>query len=267
MDDVMLEHDAQRLKGVLDLMGATDSAVIVAAGLDAVEMALVERFRRYATELSSLKTTDDGRLKELLLQRRLLTLYGFDRFYNTAICALEDPKAARLAERTFAEEYAGKSHRRALVNDLERIGIPRKHILTARPTPATLETAEQLVQLVDPAAEGFERTEYDVRALTALRVAGELLPGVEYGLLTPEISRRFGLREEDSEFFFLHGEHDARREPFGKGTSHVDRYGAPIVRLIGASDAVMDVMSRQQDASCMILESYRARLGFYAQFR
>ncbi len=208
--------------------------------------------------LRDLSGIDEATFKELLLQKRLFSLEFFERFYNTAICGLDDEEAKEIGRGLILEEYAtgGPTHREDTVYDLGRIGIPKLEILTANVSPGTQRTIDSTIALVQ--YDG--NTDYDVRTVTALRVAGEVLAGVEMGLICQELERRYGLSKADSKFYWPHAEHDKKTVPIGEaGVSHSDRFGQVLVRLVSSYsdlEVVKDSMER----------SYEARAGFYQQF-
>lgn len=206
----------------------------------------------------------NSELEEILLQKRVLALEYFEPFYNTAIVSMQNEEGKKIARSIVIEEYPpqGPNHREHAVSDLRKIGIDEGRILTTVPTDGTKDAIAALRQLVAFGKEDVgNRKGYEIRALMALRFAGEVLAGEEFALLCPELERHYGLTREKSGFYWPHLGHDKKKQRFGKqGDSHADRFGLELAKLIDSEWAV-DV------AAATIEDSLEARWLFYDQFR
>lgn len=231
--------------------------------LNRKEDELKARFRQHPV-LADLPKLADSRLEDVLLQRWALTMDGFERFYNTAIVSLQDVAARDLARSIIREEYPSKgaNHREHAVQDLQAIGVDTGRILSVKPTRSTYRVGSMLRNLVvfDKADIG-QRSNYDIRALTALRFAGEVLPGEEFDLFCHELERRYGLIAEKSVFYWPHLGHDKKEVLLGEpGSSHADRFGIALVKLVDKDKACSLAM-------CALEKSFKTRYAFYDQFK
>lgn len=223
--------------------------------LEQRENEVIEQFRR---ELQLLPSLTDQEFNRVLLDKRMQALHGFEPFYNTAICSLENEEAKQIARGIVLEEYpAGQpNHREDAVYDLISIGIPRERILRTELSEGTKSSISALLELVTYDGSGH----YDVRAVTALRVAGEVLPGEEFLAICNELERRYNFTKDKSRFYWPHLGHDQKTTPLGEyGTSHADRFGK-VLAQIATSEAKLQVATKSMNDSC------EARSIFYGQF-
>lgn len=206
--------------------------------------------------LSKVSSLSDSELHALLLQKRHLSL-TFTPLYDRALCALVDEEAKDVVRDIVREEYVTSNHREDLVQDLLTIRIPFRKIHQTKATPTTEKTIERTLRSVT------YRHDYtnDIRILAALHMTGEILPGLEYGVIVPELEKRYGLTAEKSVFYYNHLAHDPKRVVLGEsGQTHADRIGAVLGRLILYWEDALPAMKT-------IEEAYKIRTVFYEQFR
>ena len=228
------------------------------SNLECHENKAISRFKQNEI-LRNLSQLDEATFRKLLLQKRLFSLEFFERFYNTAICALDDGEAKRIGRGLILEEYAtrGPTHREDTVYDLAKVGIPKLETLTTPVSDGTLEAIDATIDLVK--YDG--RRDYDIRAVTALRVGGEVFAGVEMELIYGELGQRYGLTKSDSRFYWPHAKNDKKTVPLGEaGSSHSDKFGQVLIRIVGNEEEL-------GTAKGMIDKAYTARSIFYNQFK
>ncbi len=232
--------------------------------LDQHEESLIEQFRKHPV-LSTLKQITQDEFENLLLERRLLALDVFEPMYNRGLCGLEDETAKEIVREIIREEYpiAHPNHREDALSDLMLIGIPKERILAIKPSVQTRAARDVLINLVEYLPYGMvNHTEdnYELRILTTLRVAGEVLPGIEHQLLWSEIERRYQKTSDQSRYYVPHGSHDSKRCSLGAlGKSHADRLGVVLATKI--TDQAAYEKAQQYMHAC-----YTTRTSFYDQF-
>jgi hypothetical protein len=155
----------------------------------------------------------------ILLQRRFLSL-GFTPFYEMAMDGLIDRASQACAREILREEYGTgdrPTHRQDLMQDLLALGATRDEILGSFASEPTLQALARMFALLRK-SEGEPL--YQIKVLTALRLAGEVLVAAEYDRYWPHL-RRLGLRAGNerggvqSVFYYPHLCHDERRQRFG----------------------------------------------------
>lgn len=163
--------------------------------LDAREAELVARFQDHPVIAGVARLTRE-QLLELLLQRRFLSL-AFTPLYDLAVDAFDDRETKDCLREILREEYPANdqpTHREDLVADLIALGATWEMVVESAATSATVETIGRLVQALRKVEA---RTLYQVKVLSFMRLAGEVLVAVEYQRLWPSLET-FGLRGERS---------------------------------------------------------------------
>lgn len=224
------------------------------AEIERYEQEVIDRFRE-EIDLTRLSNTE---FENILLQKRLFSLEFFERFYNTTLCSLENEEAKAIARGIIRDEYPEDmpNHREDAVYDLIQIGLDKDTILRTELTAGTKATIDAMLGLVKYNHEPH----YDMRSVTALRVAGEVLAGEELEIICEELERRYGLTKEKSAFYWPHVEHDKKTGPVGyKGTSHSDRFGELLAILV-KSETDLEIVKSTID------DSYKARSKFWKRF-
>ena len=229
--------------------------------MSVVENGTVERFRT-ATVLSRLGSIPETVLEQILLQRRLFALEGFERVYNHALCGFIEEKAKKICRKVILDEYPqiGPNHREDAVHDMMLIGMNRTKILGTVITDGTTMAVEGIVDLVryKPNEEGNHPL-FDIQGAAALRMY-ETLAGEETEMLFYELKRRYGLTEDKSHYYWPHVIHDKKRVPLGKpGETHADLFGILLPQLV-------DSEKKCSKAIETIRRAGEIRIGFYRQF-
>ncbi|MFD9903396.1 hypothetical protein [Streptomyces sp. NPDC059063] len=233
-------------------------------GLDRFEDDLIERFEKHPV-LANITLLPDDVFAAILLQRRFVSL-AFTPSYDLAIDLLDDEVGLRIARIILREEYPDshghtRSHREDMTEDLYRLGIPRRTVVTSRPTDATTKVLADTLELI---ADAGAEDDADVRLLTLLRFWGEVLVSVEYGRLWERMGPAMTQDGENrSCFYYPHYVHDAKAHPLATGsllsTTHSDRLGARLGELLArepSADGFREIEER----------SLRLKTDFYDQF-
>ena len=225
--------------------------------MNEVEDGLIQKFREHHV-LSALSSLTNDEFKELLVQRAFLSTRAFTPFCDLASAGLHDEEAKDVVRWLIREEYPANapSHREDLVTDCVAMGIDKQRLLGVNPTNETDRAIKGLYELVK-----FEEPHYDIKAVVAVRLAGEALIAEEYGMLLPEMERRYGLSRENSVFYQPHFFHDQKKIKIGqKGASHSDRFSGILIRLVDNDEKLGTALEAFEN-------SYKVKAGFYNQFR
>lgn len=225
--------------------------------LNAHEDELIEKLKKNPV-LTSIGERSNSEFEALLKQRRFLSAIAFTSFYDSAIDGLSDAEAKEVARWVLREEYptGRQSHREDLLEDLMKTGLTKASILSTQPSPQTEATIKRLWGLV-----AYKEPNYDIKAVVALRLAGEMLVSVEYGFILPELGRRYDLKAAESKFYWPHFMEDQKVKHVGeKGKTHADVFSTVLARLVN-TDEKLGIAKRAMDAS------YNVRASFYEQFK
>ncbi len=228
---------------------------------DAVEGELLERFTAHPV-FREIETIDDDAFREILLQRRFVSLM-FPVMYDLGIDGLTEPVAVKVVREILREEYPDPSgetpsHREDLVADLLTLGATRGQVLGSRPSAVTQSVIERSFALLAEASE----SETDLELMTIIRFWGEVLVSVEYGEFWRRMEARFAAAGTPSRFYHPHHHHDGRDPLATAGddaATHSGRLGACLVRLLDGDDGE----ERFAAAEARVLA---LRLEFYDQF-
>ena len=191
------------------------------------------------------------------LTERYVVSENFVRWYDRAINGLTDPEARSLLRKITLDETPqnAPSHREDLISDLQYIGVPIEKILSRRASKSTLKVINRLNELVAYSSD----SDYDLRVMAALRMAGEILVAEEYRHVVPELEKRFGLTPERSRFYFPHFQHDQVGGSSGGIDSHTDSFHPILERLI-TNEEKLGVAIDASD------RAYKVRISLFDQF-
>jgi len=132
---------------------------------------------------------------------------------------------------------------------IEKIGISKKLALSVKPSPTTQKTIKKLFNLVR-----YPQSDYDLRVLVSLRIAGEVLVAETYRHIVPALTTRFSIKPRDSKFYYPHFKHDAKD---AKG--HTDSFDKILKSLI-IDERTLAI------AKASAKKAFAIRLAFYDQF-
>jgi hypothetical protein len=205
--------------------------------LEAHEEGLIAQFASHEV-LRRINELPEERIRQILLQDRFRSL-AFAPLGDVVLDHLEDERGRAAVRLLLAEEYppGQPTHREGLFADLQGVGLSRQQILSNAPSPATLAHLQGLFELLRP---GTTRRLNEVRALTLLRLWGEVLTAVEFGRYLAPLAR-LGVPPEKSQFFFPHYGHDLKRKPLHlavHGGSHSDTLAGVLLGLLDSAAAI-----------------------------
>lgn len=200
--------------------------------------------------LSEAELLTDQEFFDLLIQRRFVSL-AFTPFYDALIDALDDRATLLVCRHVLREEYPGKggntpSHRELLVTDLIALGVDRRQLRTARPSPATAQAIIDSFELV-PAAS--REAHSGIAVTTTAACYAESLVAAEYRALKPRLEKQ--LRIEDTVFYGPHLLHDD-----GHAKRLLDQVRIAMIKKPGQMDTFDAAVER-----CL-----RVKVDFYNQF-
>ncbi len=227
--------------------------------LNSFEDSLILKFNSLPA-LKNLDLMEKGKFVGMLLQRRFHSL-AFTPIYDVAIEGIGNEEAKKVVRAILREEYPAKnpSHREDLVKDLMAIGISKEEILNSSPSRETLSALEGVFSLLKM-SEPQEL--YNVKALTVLRLWGEILVSEEYSNFVEKLAK-LGLSKEKSRFYWPHCLHDKKKAALndfkGEKRTHSDR----LTKILQHA-----LISREKIELCANTEQkiFRMKEIFYSQF-
>lgn len=101
------------------------------------------------------------------------------------------------------------SHAEDRIHDMGVVGIPEQIAINPN-LLATTDTRDELSKLFGMIDSQAGNKFNDLRIMTVVRIAGEILVGETYRHVVPELKRRFGLDPKNSHFYAPHFEHDIK---------------------------------------------------------
>jgi len=248
----------------------TDTLPSTLESVDAREHDLVEAFKSHPV-LAHFESLSREQVLDILLQRRFVSL-AVTPLYDLAIDAFEDLGLKRCLREILREEYPDNdrpTHREDLMEDLRALGASWEQVVSSGVTPATAQCIERLLSAL---RKQEERSLYEVRVLSFVRFASEVLVAEEYSRMWPGL-RRLGLcgRNEAggvrSKFYKPHMSHDQRKVRFSAPTdymedkSHSDQLTEMLkARLLRGGPAAFKVCLEAMQAAVEV------KRGFYDPF-
>ena len=136
------------------------------------------------------------------------------------------------------------------------LGATRSQVLACKPTAETIATVNESLELMAEATTA----DSDVRVLAMLRLWGEVVVSVEYGVFWSAMKPLFEASDKASSFYFEHYSHDGCEQLATASTrTHSGRLGVCLRDLLSSGSAV----DAFEDVETRIVDS---RLRFYDQF-
>ena len=213
---------------------------------------------RFAGELSSAidaavgEPPDPTRIRDVLVQRRLLSIHSFTWMMDNLICALDGDDAREVATGILRDEYAGPNHRFEFLKEIEALGHSRRDILECPPTPTTREAIKRIIRYTVSLTKASE-----LRRLVFLRFFAEVLPGNEFAQIFDHALSIKLLSAERSRFLWPHIQFDVLGH---EQLSHAEQYQHLILgELNGETD--------ESEAAEVMRWCCDLRLAFYGQFQ
>jgi hypothetical protein len=238
--------------------------------IDAHEDRLVAHFVEHPVLIQMTKMSR-SEILAILLQRRFLSL-GFTPFYEMAMDGLVDESSQAVVREILREEYgsgARLTHRQDLMQDLLALGATRDELVGCVASESTLHVLARMFAAI---RKSDDEHLHQIKVLTTLRMAGEVLVAVEYDRYWPHL-QRLGLRAANepggvrSVFYYPHLCHDERRQRFAAepdqfvARTHSDQLANCLrSRLIASSSEGIDYCIRAATTAEDIKRS------FYNQF-
>lgn len=222
------------------------------------EDSLLKKYEQHALFTDIQKLTNEQFL-------HVLTQYGegisanFVKFLETALRQIRNEKAQGAIVRILRDEIpaVGPTHQQMRSVACERIGIDPVTLASTNLTQATEGTIASYYNFICGADLDFKNR--DLALTTFVRVIGESLVGVVYKTFTQEIVRRFGVREDEIEFYSFHWHHDEKGgTPFEGGEiGHTEYYDIAMMDLLKteedlreakrAADIALDIRCKFQE--------------------
>lgn len=191
-----------------------------------------------------------ARFIHLLLQLGHLSR-DFVPWYERAKQGLEMESAKEVLRNILRDEIPrdAPTHQDDRLADLERLGVSKQQALNTRATSRTKKTILRLKALVR-----YPQSDYDLRVMVTLRIAGEILVAETYRHIVPALMRRFKMSPEESRFYYPHLVHDEK-----EAGGHTDSFNAVLNKLITDTRTLHVARESARNA-------FEVRLAFYDQF-
>ncbi len=221
---------------------------------DEYEDGLIEQYRAHPA-FPKLHEANNRVYVRYLLQLAQLS-FEFVKWVELAKLGLENERAIEIVRHILREEIPSDrpSHKEDLLADLRAIGVSTADIRGAAPTRQTEETIKKMYQLIR-----YDGGRYDIRAVVALRVAGEVLVAETYHDVIGELVQRFSFNTTSSRFYYPHFVHDRKKGDGGGLETHSDAFGSVLAELL-TNDADLQVAKKTAKAALDV------RYGFHDQF-
>ena len=215
------------------------------------ESFVVDYFRNRV--LPSFQRFDTAEFEDVLLQKRALSAH-FKAMYLVVIRTIGRGSIVKIAGEILRDEYIPQDHTLLLDNDLRRMGFSNERLVGTVASPQTLEV------IAGAYMEAARSNVLSVHQAVFLRTFAELLSGIEYMGIVPELERRYGLTAKDSEFYFPHMLHDRSAGVLSTtATTHTDGFNAVLADLLTSPH-------RLTTAQVSMQEALRLRENFWKQF-
>lgn len=154
----------------------------------------------------------------------------FVKWYETAKLGMKSEDAREVVRKILRDEIPsqGPTHQDDRFSDLtELLQVPAYGLFTEEPSPSTVRAIKRLYRLICPTQD-----HYDLRALVALRVAGEVLVAEQYKPVVDYMRDRLRIDPRHSRFYRPHYEHDLK----GAESGHTDSFDPLLSKLIAGDE-------------------------------
>lgn len=239
--------------------------------LEEKEIALIDEFVNHPILLQC-SAMDWDTFLSLSIQRRFLSKSVIN-LYEEAIDLLTDRRSKQIIRLLIKEEFPRcanqaqplSSHRELLWQDLIAMGATPQQIWQSSPSTITKNTIDRCFDIL---AKDFDKPNFELGIITALRFMTEVLVATEYKCFWSKISQKLSstLNEDRprSEFYYFHMIHDRRGKGFIDrrligGQNHSEALAKQMVKLIKTQDQVDYCISVEQQV-------FEIKYDFYNQF-
>jgi len=189
----------------------------------------------------------------------------FVMFLETAVRQISDKSAQEAILAILRDEVPAKgpTHQMMRSDSMQTIGVSSNELVATELTPQTQKTVERYFNFLKQSPDNFYN--HDVAITTFVRVIGESLVGVVYKHFTQEIIRRFGVTEEEVEFYSFHWHHDEKGgDPVeGLDVGHTEYYDIAMENLLKTEDDLNEA-KKIADVSLEIRSEFQDQ--FVSQF-
>jgi hypothetical protein len=197
---------------------------------------------------------------KILIQRKFLSK-SLINLYEEAIELVTDEEIKCTIRSLIKEEFPRRSkddplpsHRELLYQDLINLGATRTQILT---TPKSVMTATTIDKCLKLLGEDFDRPNFQLGTVAALRFMAEVLVAEEYKCfwdrkISQKLSSTIGDSQPRSQFYWFHIIHDDRGQEFSGdekltgGESHSQQLARHIKARISSPEDVYYCIAIEQ---------------------
>src|SRR3989338_6821506 len=222
--------------------------------IDALENGIMDEHKLELEK--TVRKMSNAEFKRMLLQRKW-TSYSFTPLYDFGIDGMQNEKAKIILRSIRNDEYpsGGPSHREDLGHDLKIIGMDIEEIMNTQPSKHTEKTIKSQFDFL---RFNEEQEMHDIKAVTFLRFALEILVSVEYSVFVRRLED-FGLNRRNSRFYWPHFLHDMKQNALGKaGSTHSDMLSEQLGNML-------DTLKKASACGKDTQKSYDLRAKFFEQ--
>ncbi|MBS3050817.1 MAG: hypothetical protein J4400_01580 [Candidatus Aenigmarchaeota archaeon] len=222
--------------------------------MDQLENSIMDEYKLYLEKL--VRKMSNAEFKRMLLQRKW-TSYAFTPLYDFGIDGMQNEKAKIILRSIRNDEYPpeGPSHREDLVHDMKIMGMDIEEIINEQPSKHTEKTIKAQFDFLRMKEE---QEIHDIKVVTFLRFALEILVSVEYSVFVRRLED-FGLNRRNSKFYWPHFMHDMKQHPLGtKGSTHSDMLSEQLGDML-------DTLKKASACGKYVQKSYDLRAEFFRQ--
>src|SRR3989338_2461628 len=222
--------------------------------MDQLENSIMDEYKLYLEKL--VRKMSNTEFKRMLLQRKW-TSYAFPPLYDFGIDGMQNEKAKIILRSIRNDEYPpeGPSHREDLVHDMKIMGMDIEEIINEQPSKHTEKTIKAQFDFLRMKEE---QEIHDIKVVTFLRFALEILVSVEYSVFVRRLED-FGLNRRNSKFYWPHFMHDMKQHPLGtKGSTHSDMLSEQLGDML-------DTLKKASACGKYVQKSYDLRAEFFRQ--
>ena len=221
--------------------------------IDALENGIMDEYKLGLEKL--VRKMSNAEFKRMLLQRKW-TSYSFTPLYDFGIDGMQNEKAKIILRGIRNDEYPpGPSHREDLVHDMKIMGMDIEEIMNTQPSKHTEKTIKSQFDFL---RFNEEQEMHDIKAVTFLRFALEILVSVEYSVFVRRLED-FGLTRRNSRFYWPHFLHDMKQHPLGhRDEPHSDMLSEQLASML-------DTLKKAAACGRYTQKSYDLRANFFRQ--
>jgi hypothetical protein len=194
---------------------------------------LIEKYEQHKL-FTNIQDLSDEEFLSVLKQYGEGISAKFVMFLETAVRQIKNKESQTAILSILRDEIPaeGPTHQMMRSDAMEKGGVSAKELASTKLTEQTHNTLEKYFSFINQPEDRFNN--HDLALTTFVRVIGESLVGVVYKHFTQELVRRFGVKEEEIEFYSFHWHHDEKggTPVEGLNVGHTEYYDIAMEALL-----------------------------------